>query len=120
LFEMMGNFSVGAYFQDEAVGFAWEFVPAVLLLDRDRLWVTVHEGNPVLGLGEATVAIEAWKRVGIPPERIVRLGDDNFWKAADTGPCGPRSEIYFDRGEAHATGDPASKPGHGDRHSTIY
>ena len=119
-FEMMGNFSFGDYFKDEAVGFAWEFVTRELELDPDRLWVTVHEGNPALELGEDTVAIEAWKRVGIPPERIVRLGDDNFWKAADTGPCGPCSEIFFDRGEEYGCGDPACQPGHCDRHFEFY
>ncbi|MBV8079100.1 MAG: alanine--tRNA ligase [Actinobacteria bacterium] len=119
-FEMMGNFSFGDYFKDEAVDYAWEFVTKVLELDPDRLWVTVHEGNAALELDEDTVAIEAWKRVGIPPERIVRLGDDNFWKAADTGPCGPCSEIFFDRGEEHGCGDPACRPGHCDRHYEFY
>ncbi|MFL5929114.1 MAG: alanine--tRNA ligase-related protein, partial [Gaiellaceae bacterium] len=69
-FEMMGNFSFGDYFKDEAVDFAWEFVTTVLELDPQRLWVTVHEGNPLYELGEDTVAIEAWHRVGVPPERI--------------------------------------------------
>src|SRR5438132_7043732 len=71
-FEMMGNFSFGDYFKDEAVEFAWEWVTGVLQLDPERLWATVHEGDPVLELGEDTVAIEAWKRAGIPTERIVR------------------------------------------------
>src|SRR6266581_3920688 len=119
-FEMMGNFSFGDYFKDEAVDFAWEFVTGELGLDPERLWVTVHEGNPALGLDEDTVAIEAWKRVGVPVERIVRLGEDNFWKAAETGPCGPCSEIFFDRGEEHACGDPACQPGHCDRHYEFY
>jgi alanyl-tRNA synthetase len=119
-FEMMGNFSFGDYFKDEAVDFAWEFVTGVLGLDPERLWVTVHEGDPALELDEDRVAIDAWKRVGIPPERIVRLGDDNFWKAADTGPCGPCSEIFFDRGEEHGCGDPACRPGHCDRHYEFY
>jgi alanyl-tRNA synthetase len=119
-FEMMGNFSFGDYFKDEAVDYAWEFVTRVLELDPERLWVTVHEGDPALELGEDTVAIEAWKRVGIPPDRIVRLGDDNFWKAADTGPCGPCSEIFFDRGAEHGCGDPACRPGHCDRHYEFY
>jgi alanyl-tRNA synthetase len=119
-FEMMGNFSFGDYFKDEAVDYAWEFVTTVLKLDAERLWVTVHEGNPVYELDEDTVAIEAWQRVGIPPERIVRLGDDNFWKAADTGPCGPCSEIFYDRGEEHACGDPACQPGHCDRYYEFY
>jgi alanyl-tRNA synthetase len=119
-FEMMGNFSFGDYFKDEAVDFAWEFVTEHLKLDPERLWVTVHEGNPVLELEEDTVAIEAWKRVGVPARRIVRLGDDNFWKAAETGPCGPCSEIFFDRGEEHACGDPACRPGHCDRYYEFY
>jgi alanyl-tRNA synthetase len=119
-FEMMGNFSFGDYFKDEAVDFAWEFVTTVLKLDPERLWVTVHEGNPLYELGEDTVAIEAWQRVGVPPERIVRLGDDNFWKAADIGPCGPCTEIFYDRGEEHACGDPACQPGHCDRYYEFY
>jgi alanyl-tRNA synthetase len=119
-FEMMGNFSFGDYFKDEAVDYAWEFVTAVLKLDPEQLWVTVHEGEPKYGLDEDTVAIEAWKRVGVPAERIVRLGDDNFWKAADTGPCGPCSEIFFDRGEEHACGDPSCRPGHCDRYYEFY
>jgi alanyl-tRNA synthetase len=119
-FEMMGNFSFGDYFKDEAVDYAWEFVTQVLQLQPERLWVTVHEGNPAYGLDEDTVAIEAWQRVGIPPERIVRLGDDNFWKAADTGPCGPCSEIFYDRGEEHGCGDPGCRPGHCDRYYEIY
>src|SRR6185369_5194389 len=75
-FEMLGNFSFGDYFKDEAVDFAWEYVTRELGLDPGRLWVTVHEGNPALALDEDGVAIAAWKRVGVPVERIVRLGDD--------------------------------------------
>ena len=119
-FEMMGNFSFGDYFKDEAVAYAWEFVTEKLELDPERLWVTVFEGNPALGLGEDAVAIEAWKRVGVPPERIVRLGDDNFWKAADTGPCGPCSEIFFDRGAEHGCGEASCQPGHCDRYYEFY
>ncbi|NUR77531.1 MAG: alanine--tRNA ligase, partial [Thermoleophilia bacterium] len=119
-FEMMGNFSFGDYFKDEAVDFAWEFVTTVLQLDPERLWVTVHEGNPIYELDEDSVAIEAWRRVGVPPERIVRLGDDNFWKAAEIGPCGPCTEIFYDRGEEHACGDPACQPGHCDRYYEFY
>jgi alanyl-tRNA synthetase len=117
---MMGNFSFGDYFKDEAVDFAWEFVTDVLGLDPERLWVTVHEGDPVLELDEDTVAIEAWKRVGLPAERIVRLGDDNFWKAAETGPCGPCSEIFFDRGPEHGCRQPGCLPGHCDRFYEFY
>lgn len=119
-FEMMGNFSFGDYFKDEAVDYAWEWVTRVLGLEPERLWATVHEGDPVLELGEDTVAIEAWKRVGVPEERIVRLGKDNFWQAADVGPCGQCSEIFYDRGEARACGDPSCGPGHCDRYMEIY
>jgi len=119
-FEMMGNFSFGDYFKDEAVDFAWEWVTQVLKLDPERLWATVHEGDPMLELGEDTIAIEAWKRVGIPEERIVRLGSDNFWQAAETGPCGQCSEIFYDRGEHRACGEPSCGPGHCDRYMEIY
>jgi len=119
-FEMLGNFSFGDYFKDEAVDYAWEFVTKVMALEPDRLWATVHEGDPVLELDEDTVAIEAWKRVGIPIERIVRLGKDNFWQAGETGPCGQCSEIFYDRGEEYACGDPACGPGHCDRYMEIY
>src|SRR5215472_2412320 len=119
-FEMMGNFSFGDYFKDVAVDYAWEWVTEVLGLEPERLWATVHEGDPVLELGEDTVAIEAWKRVGIPEERIVRLGKDNFWQAADVGPCGQCSEIFYDRGVEYACGDPACGPGHCDRYMEIY
>ena len=119
-FEMMGNFSFGDYFKDEAVDYAWEFVTGRLELDPERLWVTVHEGNATLELDEDSVAIEAWQRVGVPPERIVRLGDDNFWKAAETGPCGPCSEIFFDRGPEHGCGEPGCLPGHCDRFYEFY
>src|SRR5262249_24560853 len=73
-FEMLGNFSFGDYFKDGAVEFAWEFVTDEMKLDPERLWATVHEGNPALELGEDTVAIEAWERVGISPGPIVRRG----------------------------------------------
>jgi alanyl-tRNA synthetase len=110
-FEMMGNFSFGDYFKDEAVDFAWEFVTTEMGLDPDLLWATVHEGDPVLGLEEDSVAIEAWKRVGVPPDRIIRLGKDNFWQAADTGPCGPCSEIFYDRGPERGCGREECRPG---------
>jgi alanyl-tRNA synthetase len=110
-FEMLGNFSFGDYFKDEAVDMAWEFVTKEMGLDPERLWATVHEGNPVLELGEDTVAIEAWTRVGIPADRIVRLGKDNFWQAAETGPCGACSEIFLDRGPEHGCGRDDCRPG---------
>jgi alanyl-tRNA synthetase len=119
-FEMMGNFSFGDYFKDEAVAYAWEWVTQVLELDPERLWATVHEGDPMLQLDEDAVAIAAWQRVGIPADRIVRLGKDNFWQAADTGPCGQCSEIFFDRGEQYACGDSVCGPGHCDRYMEIY
>jgi alanyl-tRNA synthetase len=92
----------------------------VLQHDANRLWAPVHEGEPVLELDEDAIAIAAWQRVGIPAERIVRLGSDNFWKAAETGPCGQCSEIFYDRGEQHACGDPSCGPGHCDRYLEIY
>ena len=119
-FEMMGNFSFGDYFKDEAVDYAWVWVTGVLGLEPELLWATVHEGDPLLELEEDAVAIAAWRRVGIPDERIVRLGKDNFWQAADTGPCGQCSEIFYDRGEKYACGDPVCGPGHCDRYMEIY
>ena len=87
----------------------------------DLLWATVHEGDPSLELDEDTVAIEAWKRVGVAPERIVRLGKDNFWQAADTGPCGPCSELFFDRGAEHGCGRDDCRPGcECDRYMEFY
>jgi alanyl-tRNA synthetase len=120
-FEMLGNFSFGDYFKDEAVEYAWEFVTKEMGLDPARLWATVHEGNPVLSLDEDTVAIEAWQRVGIPGDRIVRLGKDNFWQAAETGPCGPCSEIFLDRGAGHGCGRDTCRPGcECDRYMEFY
>ncbi len=120
-FEMLGNFSFGDYFKDTAVENAWEFVTNHMKLDPDRLWATVHEGNPTLGLAEDSVAVEAWKRVGIPADRIIRLGKDNFWQAADTGPCGPCSEIFFDRGPEHGCGRDTCAPGcECDRYMEFY
>ena len=120
-FEMMGNFSFGDYFKDEAVDFAWDWVTGVLGLEPDRLWATVHEGDPVLDLGEDEVAINAWLRKGVPPERIVRLNSaDNLWKSGETGPCGQCSEIFYDRGPKYGCGDPNCEFGHCDRIMEIY
>ncbi|HUO48350.1 MAG TPA: alanine--tRNA ligase [Acidimicrobiales bacterium] len=102
-FEMLGNFSFGDYFKADAIPFAWTFVTEVLGIDGERLWVTVHDSDDE--------AEEIWvDLVGVPRARIQRMGDDNFWKMGDTGPCGPCSELYFDRGEA--LGD-AGGPAHG-------
>jgi alanyl-tRNA synthetase len=90
-FEMLGNFSFGDYFKADAIRFAWDFYTDVLGLDRDRLWVTVHETD------DEAEAI--WRDdIGVPAERIQRLGDENFWTMGDTGPCGPSSEIFWDLG----------------------
>jgi alanyl-tRNA synthetase len=118
---MMGNFSFGDYYKDEAVDFAWDWVTGVLGLEPERLWATVHEGDPALELGEDEVAIAAWLRKGIPSERIVRLGKDNFWQSGETGPCGQCSEIFYDRGDTYACDDPQNcGPGHCDRIMEIY
>ena len=100
-FEMLGNFSFGDYFKPEAIPFAWELVTDVLGIDGDRLWVTVYETDDE--------AEQIWRdQVGVPADRIQRLGEDNFWKMGDTGPCGPSSEIFFDKGPSYgADGGPA-------------
>jgi alanyl-tRNA synthetase len=111
-FEMMGNFSIGEYFKEGAVELAWEFMFEHLGIDRERLWVSVFAGDPVLGLGEDEVAIAAWEKVGMPRERIVGLPrTENFWQAGETGPCGPCSEMYYDRGEELSCGRPDCGPG---------
>jgi alanyl-tRNA synthetase len=111
-FEMLGNFSIGEYFKDGAVDLAWEFVTERMNLDPDVLWSTVFAGDPDLGLGEDAVAVAAWERIGIPPERIVRLPrSENFWQAGPTGPCGPCSELYLDRGREHGCDLPDCAPG---------
>ncbi len=94
-FEMLGNFSFGNYFKDEAIPMAWELLTEVFGLDGDRFWVTVHESDDE--------AEQLWiDKVGVRPERIQRMGDeDNFWAMGDTGPCGPDSEIFFDKGESY-------------------
>ncbi|MDE2835921.1 MAG: alanine--tRNA ligase, partial [Chloroflexota bacterium] len=102
-FEMLGNFSIGDYFKREAIAWAWEFTTEVLLLDPDRIWVTVHYTDDE--------ARAIWRdEVGVPDERIVTLGDeDNFWgPAGDEGACGPSSELYYDFGEEYG---PGMKPG---------
>jgi alanyl-tRNA synthetase len=109
--EMLGNFSFGDYFKDGAIDFAWEFVTDHLKFDPDLLSASVFAGDPELGLGEDEVAIASWERY-LPRERIVGLPrSENFWQAADTGPCGPCSEIHYDRGEEHGCGRPTCGPG---------
>jgi alanyl-tRNA synthetase len=109
--EMLGNFSFGDYFKDGAIDYAWEFMTEHMRLDPERLWASVFAGDPELGLGEDEVAITSWERY-LPRERIVGLPrSENFWQAADTGPCGPCSEIYYDRGEEHGCGRPTCGPG---------
>jgi len=111
-FEMMGNFSVGEYFKEGAVELAWEFMRDHLELDFDKLWVSVFAGDPALSLGEDDVAVAAWEAVGFPRERIVGLPrSENFWQAGETGPCGPCSEMYYDRGEELSCGRPDCGPG---------
>ncbi|HVM16364.1 MAG TPA: alanine--tRNA ligase [Gaiellaceae bacterium] len=111
-FEMLGNFSLGDYFKDGAIDLAWEFVTERLGFDPETLWATVFAGDPELRLGPDEVAIEGWRRIGMPPERIVRLPrKDNFWQAAETGPCGPNSELYLDRGAEHGCGRADCAPG---------
>jgi alanyl-tRNA synthetase len=100
-FEMLGNFSFGDYFKAEIITWAWELLTEVLKIDGDRLWVTVHDSDDE--------AADLWRdKVGVPAERIQRMGADNFWEMGETGPCGPCSEIYYDRGEDFgAPGGPA-------------
>jgi alanyl-tRNA synthetase len=108
---MLGNFSFGDYFKDGAIDFAWEFVTERLGFDRERLWASVFAGDPELGLAEDEVAIAAWQRVGLPRERIVGFPRaENFWQAADTGPCGADSELHYDRGERYGCGLPTCGP----------
>ena len=103
-FEMLGNFSFGDYFKHEATAWAWEFITKVLEMPVDQLWVTIYLDDDE--------AFDIWtKEVGVDPARIVRLGkEDNFWEHG-SGPCGPCSEIYFDRGPEHGCGKPTCGPG---------
>ena len=113
-FEMLGNFSFGDYFKEDAIKFAWEFLTEVLKLDKEKLWITVYKDDDE--------AEEIWKNIiGIDPGRIARLGDDdNFWSMGDTGPCGPCSEIFYDHGE-HIDGTPPGAEGdEGDRFIEIW
>jgi alanyl-tRNA synthetase len=113
-FEMLGNFSFGDYFKEDAIRFAWEFLTHVLLLQPEKLWVTVFE--------EDDEAADIWiKKVGIDPARFSRMGvKDNFWSMGDTGPCGPCSEIFFDHGSGVAGGPPGSPNDDGDRYVEVW
>jgi alanyl-tRNA synthetase len=120
-FEMLGNFSFGDYFKRDAIAFAWEMLTKVYGLPPEKLWVTVYqEDDEAYGIWE--------KEIGVPRERIVRIGDnkgaryasDNFWQMADTGPCGPCTEIFFDHGPEIWGGPPGSPEEDGDRYIEIW
>jgi len=120
-FEMLGNFSFGDYFKREAIAYAWELLTGVYGLPKEKLWVTVYQDDDE--------AYDIWaKEIGVPAERIVRIGDnkgapyasDNFWQMADTGPCGPCSEIFYDHGPEVWGGPPGSPEADGDRYIEIW
>ena len=105
-FEMLGNFSIGDYFKKGAAEFAWELSLEGFGFEPEMIWATVFEGDEELGLGPDEEAIEVWLEIGVPRERIVLLPRaENFWQAGDTGPCGPCSELYLDRGLEFGTPD---------------
>jgi alanyl-tRNA synthetase len=120
-FEMLGNFSFGDYFKRDAIAFAWEMLTGVYGLPKEKLWVTVYK--------EDDEAYAIWeKEIGVPAERIIRIGDnkgaryasDNFWQMADTGPCGPCTEIFYDHGPDIWGGPPGSPQEDGDRYIEIW
>ncbi|PKH20051.1 alanine--tRNA ligase [Enterobacterales bacterium CwR94] len=122
-FEMLGNFSFGDYFKQEAIAFAWELLtsPQWFALPKERLWVTIYETDDE--------AFDIWeKEIGVPRERIIRIGDnkggayasDNFWQMGDTGPCGPCTEIFYDHGDHIWGGPPGSPEEDGDRYIEIW
>ncbi|MAO41086.1 MAG: alanine--tRNA ligase [Pseudohongiella sp.] len=113
-FEMLGNFSFGDYFKEDAIRYAWEFLTESLQLPRDKLWVTVFQDDDE--------AAEIWtSKIGVPADRVVRLGEaSNFWQMGDTGPCGPCSEIFYDHGPEVAGGPPGSPDEDGDRYIEIW
>ncbi|MEH8016276.1 alanine--tRNA ligase [Rheinheimera muenzenbergensis] len=120
-FEMLGNFSFGDYFKQDAIAYAWEFLTVVVKLPKEKLWVTVYETDDE--------AYNIWLNdVGVPAERIIRIGDnkgapyasDNFWAMGDTGPCGPCTEIFYDHGEHIWGGPPGSAEEDGDRYIEIW
>ncbi|HEV3228381.1 MAG TPA: alanine--tRNA ligase [Solirubrobacteraceae bacterium] len=105
-FEMLGNFSIGDYFKQGAVEMAWEMSLDLFGFAPADIWVAIFEGDEELGLGPDEEAIEAWLSVGMPRDRIIPLPrSENFWQAGPTGPCGPSSEMYFDRGVAYGAAD---------------
>src|SRR5256714_2981777 len=109
-FEMLGNFSFGDYFKQQAGEYAWELSTSGFGLDPERIWITVFGGDPDLGLGPDDEVIEVWRSIGVPDERIVQVGRaDHFWQAGPTGPCGPCSELYYDRGPSFGGDD--ERPG---------
>ena len=111
-FEMLGNFSFGDYFKEEAIAYAWEFITEVVKLPKDKLWVTIHDSDDE--------AEKLWQK-HISKDRILRLGDaDNFWQMGDTGPCGPCSEIFYDQGKEHFNGKEDYLGGDGDRFLEIW
>ena len=110
-FEMLGNFSFGDYFKEDAIRFGWEFLTSVVGLSKDRMWITIFR--------EDDEADRLWRKIGVSPSRIVRCGEkDNFWQMADTGPCGPCSELHFDQGPS-VPGDDTPN-GEGDRVIEIW
>src|SRR5688572_15762208 len=120
-FEMLGNWSFGDYFKKEAIAWAWELLTGVWQLPAERLLVTVYHNDDE--------AYALWhEMIGVPAERIVRIGDnkgapyasDNFWQMADTGPCGPCTEIFYDHGPGHFGGPPGSPDADGDRYIEIW
>ena len=113
-FEMLGNFSFGDYFKEDAIRFAWQFLTERLGLPKERLWVTVHHSDQE--------AEDIWiQKIGVDPNRLSRLGDkDNFWSMGDTGPCGPCSEIFYDHGPVVPGGPPGSEDDDLDRYIEIW
>ena len=112
LFEMLGNFSFGDYFKEEAIKYAWEFVTEVIKLPKERLWITIHDSDDEAG--------KIWEKY-VSKERIIKMGDkDNFWQMGDTGPCGPCSEIHFDQGEENFNREEDYLGGEGDRFLEIW
>ncbi|WP_420600827.1 alanine--tRNA ligase [Neptuniibacter sp.] len=112
-FEMLGNFSFGDYFKQDAIKFAWNFLTEELGLPKEKLWITVHHSD--------TEAEKIWKEeIGVDPERFSKLDEDNFWSMGDTGPCGPCTEIFFDHGPEVWGGPPGSPEEDGDRYIEIW